>query len=90
MPTNKDVISAILQAGTRMYFRQEDTKIKDVARLIEPSREDKWILYLSELKRGEFVLCSRYELNGIEYSDPVILRTYEHFDENSEKTFAEV
>ena len=89
LPTGKDAISAILQAGTRMYFRQEDAKVRDVAKMIDPSRQDKWTLYLSELRRGEYVLCGTYELYGIEYSDPVILRAFKNFDENPESNTPE-
>lgn len=83
LPGHRDGISSILQAGTRLYFRQEDTKVRDVAKLIQYSRMEHWQIKLSELDRGEFVACGGYKKDGITYAEPIILSTYIKEDEGS-------
>lgn len=69
-----DLKKKILQNAYQIYFRPSDIDCQDVAKIIDPAHISNWILELKKLSVGEFVLCGKYEIEGEEYNDPIIVK----------------
>lgn len=72
-----DLKKKILQNAYQMYFRPSDTDCSEVAKAIDPVHISNWVLELKKLSVGEFVLCGKYEIDGEQYTDPILLKPIE-------------
>ena len=69
-----DLKKKILQNAYQIYFRPSDTDCLEVAKAIDPAHVSNWLLELRKLSIGEFVLCGKYEIDGEQYTDPILLK----------------
>lgn len=69
-----DLKKKILQNAYQVYFKPSDTDCLEVAKAIDPAHVSNWILELRKLSVGEFVLCGKYEIEGEQYTDPILLQ----------------
>ncbi len=54
------------QCGLRLYFEPFDHERKLVANFIDALHPEVWVFILSRLKRGEYVACGNFYINGKE------------------------
>lgn len=67
----KVVQKALLQNAYQLYFKPSSGDYKNFASLVDPAHISSWVLELQQLPVGEFVLCGRYIIDGVEFADPI-------------------
>ena len=71
----KNVIDAVRQTATSLYFQPSASEVKKIANLIDSQQEEKYVLLLKKLQRGQSIVTGTVELDGREMVRPFIINS---------------
>lgn len=71
----KDIMAALDQTATHLYFRQSPTDIKKIASIIDVRKKIFWEEKLKGLKVGESVAVGNFSIRGKAIDNPIIIKS---------------